>query len=275
MEGEGYWNPRLFYLRCYMPYVEVDGVRLFYALHENEAQNSIPLILIHGAGGSRLAWPAALRRLSGMQVLAVDLPGHGKSGGSACSDVGAYTKFVVRLLDTLRIERAVFMGHSMGGAIAQQLAITYPTRTAALILIATGARLIVSPQILELTTSDHAAAIELILENAQGSDTPEQLMRLVRQQMQSVPAETLRTDYLACDSFDGLEQLRQIHAPALVIGGSVDQMTPPKYASYLAEHIPRAELVMIEGAGHMPMLEREVEVGRAVERFLRAQKFLA
>jgi pimeloyl-ACP methyl ester carboxylesterase len=120
-----------------MPYVEVGGDRIFYALHENRARGGVPLMLVHGAGENHLVWPAALRRMRDVPVYALDLSGHGKSSGSGRPSVAAYADFVAQLLDTLGVERAVIAGHSMGGAIAQQFGLAYPGKAAALILVAT------------------------------------------------------------------------------------------------------------------------------------------
>ena len=257
-----------------MPYVEVSRDRIYYALHENGARDSTPLILIHGAGENHLVWPAGLRRMPDVPVYAIDLPGHGKSGGAGRNSVAEYATFMAQLLDALGIDRAVIVGHSMGGGIAQQFGLAYPARAAALILIATGARLRVAPQILELTKSDLPAAAELIARHEWGPDAPEQMIRLGRQQLLANRPEVIHEDYVACNAFDLMDRLVDIRSPTLVIGGTADQMTPPQYATYLAEHIAGAQLSLIDGAGHMVMLEREEAVARAVEQFLRGQSFL-
>ncbi|HET7087344.1 MAG TPA: alpha/beta fold hydrolase, partial [Anaerolineae bacterium] len=159
-------------------------------------------------------------------------------------------------------------------AIAQQFGLTYPARTAALILIATGARLRVAPQILQLTESDLAAAADLISSLQWGPGTPEQIVRLGRQQLLANRPDVIHGDFRACDAFDVIDRLGDIRAPTLVIGGTADQLTPPKYATFLAARIAGAQLALVDGAGHMVMLEREEAVARAVEQFLQAQGLL-
>ena len=254
-----------------MPYLDVGGERIFYAWHDNAAHGGAPLVLIHGAGETHLVWPAALRRMPGLRVIAVDLPGHGKSEGAGRTSVAAYASFVSQLLKALNIEHAAIAGHSMGGAIAQQFALTYPAQTAALILVATGARLRVDPRILEKTQTDLPAAADLISQAQWGPAAPEQLIRLGRQQLLANRPEVIHGDYEACNAFDVMTRLGEIRAPALVVGGKADQLTPPKYATFLAEHIPGAQLLLVEGAGHMVMLENEQAVARAVEKLLQGQ----
>jgi pimeloyl-ACP methyl ester carboxylesterase len=86
--------------------------------------------------------------------------------------------------------------------------------------------------------------------------------------MAETPPEVIAGDYAACDAFDVRERLGQITAPTLVVGGTADQMTPLKYAEFLAEKIPGAKLARIEGAGHMVMLEQPELVAQHVEQFL-------
>jgi pimeloyl-ACP methyl ester carboxylesterase len=258
-----------------MPYVEVGSERIFYALHQNAARARTPMLLVHGAGENHLVWPAALRRMPDVTVLAPDLPGHGKSGGKGRESVPAYAEFVARFMDAVEIDRAMIAGHSMGGSIAQQFGLSYPARAAALILIATGARLRVLPELLDLTTSNLAGAADLISRLEWGPGAPPQIVRLGRQQLMTNRLEVLHGDYQACHAFDVLDRLGELRAPTLVVGGTADQMTPPKYASTLAERIPGARLTLVEGAGHMVMLEQPEAVARSVESFLRDHNLLS
>src|SRR5512135_2732998 len=111
-----------------MTLIKVNDEELFYA-ETRSPDAQLTMVLVHGAGENHLAWPAELRHVDGVTVHALDLPGHGKSGGKGRSSIGDYVEVVRGFLDALNVERAVIMGHSMGGAIAQQFALTWPTRT--------------------------------------------------------------------------------------------------------------------------------------------------
>lgn len=253
-----------------MPYITVSGEKLFYAEQRGTFQRGPVVVLIHGAGGSHLDWPAELRRLPDTRVAALDLPGHGRSAGAGRNSIGAYRAVVSAFLDALDLTRVVLIGHSMGGAIVQDMALHAPTRLAGIVLVATGARLRVAPELLESLADDPMRAVDFIITHEYGPDAPEQLVRLGRARLMETPPDVLRGDYIACNAFDMMTELGYIRLPTLIIGGSVDQMTPPKYLRFLAEHIPGAQLRLIEGSGHMVALEQPAVVAQAVADFLRS-----
>ena len=251
-----------------MPYVTIVGERTFYALYQGDVQGRTNLVLVHGAGGSHLDWPAPLRRLRGANVYDLDLPGHGRSEGAGRSSISAYRDFLLAFSDALGLERAVVVGHSMGGAIALDFVLHYPDRLAGLILVGSGARLRVAPAILSGILSDFEATVDLVLDYAFGPSATEQLRRLGRQRLLKTPPEVLYGDYSACDAFNVMGRLGEVRCPTLVIGGTADRLTPPKYSVYLRDHIPAADLVLVDAAGHMVMLEKPEVVNKAVSRFV-------
>jgi pimeloyl-ACP methyl ester carboxylesterase len=272
-----------------VPYVTVAGKRVFYALYQgyvgkrsDDVQSKRNLVLVHGAGGSHLDWPAPLRRLRGANVYDLDLPGHGRSEGPGGvlslpkdrSSIAAYRDFLLAFLDALGLEKAIVVGHSMGGGIALDFVLHYPDRLAGLILVGSGARLRVAPAILTGILSDSEvetafeATVDLVCDYAFGPSATEQLKRLGRQRLLKTPPQVLHGDYSACDAFDVMERLGEIRCPTLVIGGTADRLTPPKYVVYLRDHIPDAELVLVDGAGHMVMLEKPEVVAKAISRFI-------
>jgi pimeloyl-ACP methyl ester carboxylesterase len=254
-----------------MPYTETVAGTLFYTLSKGTREDP-SLVLVHGAGGSRLHWPAELSHLPGASVYALDLPGHGRSEGQGCDAIVNYAEAVVAFLDAVRIERAIVVGHSMGGAVAQTLALDFASRVAGLVLIATGARLRVAPAILEGIHDNFEGAVELITRFAWSPEAPQTMTELGRQALRETGPDVLLGDFGACDRFDAMERLEEIKTPALIVAGSADHLTPIKYARFLADHIANADLAVVEGAGHMVMLERPKEVTKAIREFLRAPK---
>lgn len=252
-----------------MPYAEVNGQQIFFARTRGKSPDALTLVLIHGAGGSHLHWPAELRRLADATVYALDLSGHGRSDGSGCNTIADYVDVLIGFLDATRTDSAVLVGHSMGGAIAQMTALTHPERVTGLVLVGTGARLRVTPAILDGILSDSENAIDLITRFAWAEGAPEELTRLGRQTLAETPPEVTHGDFLACNVFDVMDRLAEIRARTLVISGTADLLTPHKYGVYLAEHIPNARLVTVEGGGHMVALEQPGVVARAVREFVK------
>lgn len=256
-----------------MPYAQLDDLgteRLFYASHR-PAKTSAPapaLVCVHGAGGSHLNWPVEIRRLPGASVYALDLPGHGRSTGAGRRTIGEYAAVLVSFLDTLNLPDAVMVGHSMGSAVALEMALSHSDRVRGLVLIGSGARLRVAPAILQGIVDDFDGAVRLVGDFAYGPDAPEKLKLQGQQLMALTSPEVMYGDFLACDAFDVMGRLGEIRASTLIITGLADRLTPPKYAGFLAQNIPGAQLVLVESAGHMVMLERPQEVGPAVSRFV-------
>jgi len=248
-----------------MPVVSVAGNNLFYSANRGEGS---AVVLIHGAGGSHLHWPASLRCLPGARVYAIDLPGHGRSGGDGRERIEGYAADLVGFLQALGVGRATLVGHSMGGAIAQSMALTTPERVSRLVLVSTGARLRVAPAVLEGLRQDFAGTVRLLAEWIWGPGTEPTLVAEGRRAMEEAGPQVLTGDFLACDRFDVRERIGEIAMPTLVITGSEDLMTPPRFGQWLADHIPGARFLLVEGAGHMVALERPEEVARAVEAWL-------
>jgi pimeloyl-ACP methyl ester carboxylesterase len=252
-----------------MPYATVAGERLFYALVEKDPSRQQNLILVHGAGGDHTHWPAELRRLAGFNVYALDLPGHGRSPGQGRTSVQDYAGTVDLFAQALELRQASIAGHSMGGAIAQELALRHPRWLVSVVLIGTGARLRVAPDILEGLSTDFEAAIDTICRRAYGDTASQHMLRKGRQQLLGVDPAVIHGDYVACDTFDVMDRVSDIRLPTLIISGGADQMTPPKYGQYLHQCIGGSEWVEIREGGHMMALEKPLEVARAVERFLK------
>lgn len=247
---------------------------IYYHAYEGSGQeNRPPLVLIHGAGGTHLHWPAEVRRLSGCRVYAPDLPGHGNSEGSGLQSLSGYAQALLAWMDALELPQAVCAGHSMGGGVVQMLALEHPERVSGLVLVSSGARLRVAPELLESTRSPttFATAVGWILERSFNPEAPERLVELAGIRMLETRPSVLYSDFLACDSFDTRERIAEIQQPALVLCGSEDRMTPPRLSESLSGSLPNARLQIVPGAGHMLMLERPEVVAAALQNFLQEE----
>jgi pimeloyl-ACP methyl ester carboxylesterase len=224
---------------------------------------------VHGTGGSSRAWTNQLEGLADLaQIVALDLPGHGRSGGSIPKRIDDAAAVVAGFLDALGIPRVVIGGHSMGGAIAQQFALSYPERVAGVILIGTGARLRVLPRLLDLLATNEPQGVDLLMSLAVGAAAPPELKAALHRSTADNPAGVVLGDLQACDRFDVMSRIAMVQAPALVVCGDEDQLTPPKYARFLGERIAGASVSVIAGAGHYVQVEKPRETTAAIRRFL-------
>ena len=249
---------------------------IYYFLSQPGQTHTLPVVLLHGAGGSHLSWSPDVRRLPGYRVYALDLPGHGKSqelGGQ--QTIAGYARLVLDWLATLKLHRAVFVGHSMGSAIALSLSIHHPEQVLGIALLGGGVRLRVHPELLinAASPTTYLKAAKALVSRSFSSQASPRLVELVNQRMAETRQSVLFGDLLACNTFDVSEQITRVRHPALVMCGIDDQMTPIRYAQYLADAIPGARLGLVPAAGHMLMLEQPQAVAEALGAWLKTVPF--
>jgi pimeloyl-ACP methyl ester carboxylesterase len=242
-----------------MPHIETRRGNVYFADHRRD--DAKPLVLIHGAAGSRLDWPLPLRK---MGAVVPDLNGHGKSAGEGRESISEYADDMAALLDALDIERAYLCGQSMGGAIALTMTLEHPERVRGLVLISSGARLRVHPDILTQARRNPAAVADILFKWLWSGETDEATREKGKAAFMAQKPEVIARDYLACDAYDVREKLGDVKAPSLVLCGTADVMAPPKYSEALAAGILDATLRLFGGAGHNLHLERPVDVAAAM-----------
>lgn len=208
------------------------------------------LVLVHGAGDDHdtHADVAALVADAGYETVALSLPGRRGSTGPACTSVDAAAGVVAEVVRRLDGPVVVY-GHSLGGGIALEVALAEPGLLRGLVLVATGARLRVHPEILAQVRAAAADDGSGVVAGA-------------------TPATTTRDDWIAADAFDRLHDLDGCAVPALVIGGSDDTLTPPRNGAWLEDHLPDARQVLVPGAGHFLPIEDPATTADAIVEFL-------
>ncbi len=239
-----------------MPFVSTSVGNLFTLRRGNSGP---PLICIHGAGGSARHWGLLLEPLATVaQVYALDLPGHGRSPSTnGVVSIAGYAQAVIAFHTALALPPALIVGHSMGGAIALQLAVQAPQIVAGLGLVGSAARLRVAPALLTGLAGDEAArhtAITTLVEWLFSPAADPALRTEAAAEYAALDPALLLADLQACDGFDLRSQLTAIHCPALVVTGADDRLTPPKLGAELAAGLGVAPQ-LLPGVGHMPMLE--------------------
>ncbi|MCW5827809.1 MAG: alpha/beta hydrolase [Deltaproteobacteria bacterium] len=235
-------------------------------------ESGAPVVVFHhGAGGQAASYRQVIGQMSAgtdgrLSALAVNQPGHGSEPGSLPTSIIEMAENLELALSVLA-RPVILVGHSMGGAVAIETALRGKAPLAGLVLYSTGARLRVSPQIFtDLRDNYHTVSRESARFSF-GPGVTEAILDHYLALPRHPDNRPALSDFAAADRFDRMEAVKDIGVPALVIGGSHDRLTPPKYQQYLAERIPVAERVILEGAGHQGHLEMAAEFVRAVVRF--------
>ena len=230
------------------------------------------LILLHGIGGGKIAWTDAMGGTGawlasqGWHVWALDFPGYGTSTLPPCESLADMARAVLAWMDAQSISQAAFLGHSMGGMVAQELHSLAPQRVQALILVGTSpafgrsegtwqqsflqARLAPLDAGLGMGHMARTLVPAMVAPNAD----PERVQACIAM-MSAVPEATYRASLQALLRFDQRAQLPRIAVPVLVVTGEHDQTAPPVVGQRMAQAIAGAEFALLTGAGHLANLE--------------------
>jgi pimeloyl-ACP methyl ester carboxylesterase len=253
-----------------MPRVKVRGSDINYRSNRRRIDpERETLLFIHGAGGSSFLWKAQFDFFrQEYQIVLLDLPGHGGSGGEGESSIDAYRDFVREFLGVFPLRSVWAVGHSMGGAIAMSLVLEDPRGFIGLILVGTGAKLGVAPLIFQALEGDFEIAVKQSVQFSFARNTTRELMDAHIKEMLKASPKVMLNDFRACDKFDIREELPNIELPTLIVCGDEDQLTPPRYSEYLRDRIKNSRLNIINGAGHMVAAEKPEEFNSTLGRFL-------
>jgi pimeloyl-ACP methyl ester carboxylesterase len=247
------------------------AAEIYYHINEHpEHRLHLPVVLIHGAGGNHLYWPSEVRRLAGCPVYALDLPGHGKSQGRGQQSIQAYVQNILAWLLEVGLPRAIFVGHSMGSAIALNLALEHREHVIALGLVGAAARIPPPAGSLEDSASQTTfnAAVQRLTADAFSPQAAPHLVELAANRMAETRASVVHGDLIACAAFDITRQLHRIRKPTLIITGADDKLTPVRQAQFLQSKLRNSRQEVIPGAGHMVMIEKPQEVASLLKGFL-------
>ena len=196
---------------------------------------------------------------------APNLPGHDAAGSA--SSVAEFADFIEQYLQAEQRDEVILCGNSLGGAVALEVALRGNAHVQAVALIGSGARLRVAPRIFERLDADFPGAVRELAPMFYANPTTERTERAVSQMERVGKLQTL-ADFRACDAFDAMERLPGLRVPLLAITGDADVFTPPKYAAYLADRVPRGELRIVPRAGHLVMDEASDDTNKALADFV-------
>jgi pimeloyl-ACP methyl ester carboxylesterase len=246
---------------------EIGGKRAFAYTAAHELDPAKPtVVFVHGAGLDHSGFGLQSRYFGyhGRNVLALDLPGHGRSEGPPLPSIAAMADWLSNFLRTLKIQKASVVGHSMGSLVSLELAARYPEQCERIALIAVGYPMKVAEPFLEAARNNDYAAFDMQTiwghspQVALGANPNpgmwmygDSLARLER-----LGRGVLYNDLKACNDYgSGAESAGKVKCPVLFIIGRRDVMTPPRAVKLLQEKLPGARTVEIAPSGHALMAE--------------------
>jgi len=215
-----------------MPTVRANGIEQRY---ERSGSGAKTIIWIHGIGNSHHAWDGLLDEFPGFEHVAYDVRGMGESEGSdGPVSLELWAQDCDALAEELGIESAIIAGHSMGGAIAQRIAIDFPNRVDGLFLLATSSRV-------------GEAATANWMKRADEIESTDPRLAAARRSVAKYNMD---------------EELRSVRTPTLVMVGDQDPTTPAGGSVIISRCIEGAELEIYPGIAHMPLREEPQANGR-------------
>ncbi len=224
------------------------------------------VVFLHGAGMDHTVWALQTRYMAhhGFSVLALDLPGHGRSDGPGVNSIEKMADWVLSAVSKLTDKPVILVGHSMGAIISIEIAATHSSIISGLVLVGVALPMTVNKDLLVLTQNQPEKAINLITSWAYGfkaqiggTRTPGLWMMSGGQRLlQRSRGDQLYRDFDSCNNYkSGSKSASNITCPTLIIAGESDKMTPIQSARKAHDLITNSELEIIKGAGHMIMIE--------------------
>jgi pimeloyl-ACP methyl ester carboxylesterase len=242
------------------------------------------VVFIHGAQNDHSVWILQTRYFAhhGFGVLAVDLPGHGRSKGAPLASVEALADWLLALLDATGVQKAALVGHSMGSLIALETSFRAPARVGKLALVGTAYPMKVSDALLDASKNNEQAAIDMVniwshtsIAHKPSCPGPGFYVmggsqRLMQYVSRHNPAQVFHTDFSACNAYaNGEAAAKAVSCPTLLLLGKRDMMTPPKATALLREAIAHCQVRHIDECGHALMAEQPDAVLESLFGFMK------
>lgn len=257
-----------------MPYFEHKGIKIHYVDVDkrNDKSIGIPLVLVHGAGSSHLAWALQLRDLSReYRLIAIDLSGHGMSddGLDHVSIEGHFAEEVNALVRFLELDDFILVGHSMGGGVVMSYALKEDSlKPRALVLVDTAPNLDVSKLGKGLVKDIIEDRIFLFKSAIYDDYSDTYKVKKAEDRLRMAHPSVMQRDLAASNNFDISDRLGEIDIPTFVIVGENDDVVPPAVAKKLEVALPRADIAVIKDADHAPMQEQPVMFNILLRKFV-------
>ena len=262
---------------------------------ERGPRDARPIVLLHGLSLSSASWHDQLVDLGDdFRVIAIDSRGHGRSTpGREGYGIEHLVRDLASVLEHLDVHDAVLVGHSMGGMVTMRFCVDHPSvareRVAGIVLVSTAAGQLLAPYGLAALARFTVPAARrssawlgrvpdgrllpssdvsfLLTRAGLGRHAEPAHVELTRALMAATSRRAIAESFRSLADYDVREALAAVDVPALVVVGTHDVLTPPRMAREIVRHLAHAELVVLPGVGHMPMLEARDELHRVIADF--------
>ena len=259
---------------------EVSGARVFSQTGGRPIDPLLPtVVMIHGAGMDRTIWQQQSRYLAhhGWNVLAIDLPGHGRSSGTAHASVSTSADWLINFLDAAELETVALVGHSLGALISLDVAGRYGDRVSRAALLGVTPKMPVHQALLDAAAENCRLASQFIVgwgfskKAHRGGNISSGLWMMEggRRLLEQTSPGVLAADLRAANGYnDGLKVANKVKCPVMLLLGASDKMTPVKGAQKLQEAVMNCRIKILPGVGHMMMIEEPRQTLNSIADFL-------
>jgi pimeloyl-ACP methyl ester carboxylesterase len=250
-------------------FITIANKKYFYRVSKKGLNLEPAVICIHGSGADSVVWSYQLSRLSKyFKIIIPDLPAHGKSEGSPLKTAEEYARWLAGFSKSLSLDSFFLMGHSFGGAIAQEFAHYYAEKLKGLILIGTGPNFRFSKIYKEL----HEQGIDFsqkddIKSYLLSKEIPDSFMKGY-EALKGMSNTVLHEDLVAAGKFDSTPWVSSVIVPSLVLWGEHDSITPKDLPIKLASLLPVSEFKIINNSGHVVMIDARDEFNSIAKDFM-------
>ena len=260
-------------------FVEVDGTAVNY-LHSGTS--TLPgqrppldvgelILFVHGAGANAQLWRKQIELLGERHsVVAVDLPGHGRSGGTeALGSAEAYSRFLSSFVESLELRPLVLVGKGLGASVALHFAAAEPKRARGVVAIASALKVSVAEDTLK-TWHDvmRGRAPQPFSKDEFSSETPFEVMREVWMEQVRTDPRVRYHDLQAWGAADLSDVVSEVRQPVLIVAGSDDNVVPASASQELCPLLPNARVELVDKAGHALEVEQAKALAEKIDHFV-------
>ena len=231
------------------------------------------IVFLHGSGLSHIVWSLTEQFFSNKKfnVLSIDLPGHGNSEGQCLDSIEKIADWLEKVFEELKLKNIILIGHSQGCLEALEYSFKYKDRLKKIVFVGGSYRMPVNKDLIDLATDGDSDAVKLMMkwgfEGSKkfiGGNPVEKIIKSHRD-----ISEILAVDLIACNNYqNGSEAAKAINCPAMFIFGELDKMANLESGKKFANLVKNSNTYIINGSGHMIMIEKAFEMREKILEFL-------